>query len=97
MSKPDVQSSIRRRVIYTGHVQGVSFRATCVELARDFRVVGHVRNQPDGSVEVEAEGAPGEIDQLLSAIANHFAGNIRHAEESAIPLISHETRFQIRF
>ncbi|MCL4404307.1 acylphosphatase [Patescibacteria group bacterium] len=39
-----------------GRVQGVNFRRTAAWRARMFGVVGFVRNEPDGSVFVEAEG-----------------------------------------
>lgn len=49
----------------TGEVQGVSFRAYCVREARRIGVAGWVRNEPDGSVSVHAEGAPAYVDQLV--------------------------------
>ena len=58
----------RVRVIYSGRVQGVGFRYTCERLAKGFPVVGHVRNLPDGSVELVAEGYFGEIDAFLSSV-----------------------------
>ncbi len=40
----------------TGNVQGVYFRASAVEQARRLGITGLVRNEPDGSVYIEAEG-----------------------------------------
>jgi acylphosphatase len=46
-----------------GRVQGVGFRFTTVEVASRFPVTGFVRNLPDGSVEIVAEGAePAVLD-----------------------------------
>jgi acylphosphatase len=72
----------RRRVFFTGRVQGVGFRATCRWLARGFDIAGYVRNLPDGRVELVAEGDPGEIDRFLHAIEQEAGGFIRdiHAE-----------------
>jgi acylphosphatase len=39
----------------TGNVQGVSFRAATKEKAESLGVKGIVRNEPDGSVYIEAE------------------------------------------
>jgi acylphosphatase len=89
--------SIRQRVIYRGHVQGVCFRATARELARGRRVVGCVRNLPDGSVELEAEGPPAEVAELLHAIERHFAGYIEHTDRTPLPPRGDETRFEIRY
>jgi acylphosphatase len=40
----------------SGHVQGVFYRATTVEKARELKLSGFVRNESDGSVYIEAEG-----------------------------------------
>jgi acylphosphatase len=67
----------RRRVFYSGRVQGVGFRATCRWLARSFDLVGYVRNLPDGRVEVLAEGDAIEIDRYMEAIQSEMNGFIR--------------------
>ncbi len=46
----------RRRVFYSGRVQGVGFRFISQGLARDFQVSGSVRNLADGRVELLAQG-----------------------------------------
>ena len=46
----------RVRVIVSGRVQGVFYRATCARLARDRGLAGSVRNRPDGRVEAVFEG-----------------------------------------
>jgi acylphosphatase len=39
-----------------GRVQGVGFRAAALQTARALELAGWVRNRPDGSVEVLADG-----------------------------------------
>lgn len=56
---------IRRRVTVGGRVQGVGFRAACVEEARRRGVAGWVRNLPGGDVEILAEGEPGAVTALI--------------------------------
>jgi len=46
----------RLHAIIRGSVQGVFFRASIVERARELGLVGWVRNRYDGSVECVAEG-----------------------------------------
>ena len=41
-----------------GKVQGVWFRDSTMKEAKRLGINGFVRNEPDGSVYVEAEGAP---------------------------------------
>jgi acylphosphatase len=56
----------RARVIVTGRVQGVSFRASAASEARRLRLAGWVRNRIDGSVELEVEGDPERVATLLA-------------------------------
>ena len=73
----------RTTVIYTGRVQGVGFRATAAHLARRFAVTGTVRNLSDGRVELVAEGEPAEVDRLLAAVAERWAGHVDAADRGA--------------
>jgi acylphosphatase len=56
---------VRAHVVVTGRVQGVGFRFTAVDAARRLGVHGWVRNQPDGSVEVLAEGERPAVEGLV--------------------------------
>ncbi|WP_108248906.1 acylphosphatase [Planctomonas deserti] len=60
------EERIRRRAIVHGVVQGVGFRASTREQARGLGVSGVARNLLDGTVEVEAEGPPRDVDALLA-------------------------------
>jgi len=48
-----------------GQVQGVGYRLSCCRRAQELGLGGWVRNRPDGSVEVEAEGPPQQLAELL--------------------------------
>lgn len=48
-----------------GRVQGVGYRSFIVECAHATGVHGSVRNLPDGSVEMVAEGSPAALDDFL--------------------------------
>lgn len=85
----------RRRVIFHGHVQGVFFRATTRELAQRRPIVGFVRNLPDGTVELEAEGADEDINALLGEIRTEYAGHINREEPTTLPPRNDEADFQI--
>jgi acylphosphatase len=74
------QMSIGRRVRYFGRVQGVGFRYTARSLAARFAVAGYVRNLPDGTVELLAEGEPAEIDAFLQALAQRLQGYVERTE-----------------
>ncbi|MHC5538783.1 acylphosphatase [Singulisphaera rosea] len=67
----------RRRVHYSGRVQGVGFRATTYQLADGREVAGFVRNLPDGRVELVVEGESVELDAFLKAIRTSFGSKVR--------------------
>jgi acylphosphatase len=56
----------RVRVVVTGRVQGVFFRATCATLARRRGLAGFVRNLPDGSVEAVFEGVDDDVEAMVA-------------------------------
>lgn len=49
----------------SGQVQGVLFRVTAKEKADKLGITGFARNEPDGSVYIEAEGEEKTLDQFL--------------------------------
>jgi acylphosphatase len=50
-------SNIRhKKILVSGHVQGVFYRASAAEKARELHLTGIVRNEKDGSVYIEVEG-----------------------------------------
>ena len=61
------KSSLERlQAIVYGRVQGVSFRFYTRDTAMALGLTGWVANRYDGSVEVVAEGARAQLDELLS-------------------------------
>ena len=53
------------QVRITGRVQGVFFRASCAEYARQLGVRGWVRNEPDGTVLAHFEGGWNSIEEIV--------------------------------
>jgi len=88
---------VRQRVVYSGYVQGVCFRAISLDLSRRQEVVGYVRNLPDGTVELEAEGAPSQVEALIKSIAAQFTRNITDTHCTSLSVRGDETRFEIRY
>lgn len=66
MSQDTTTKQLRVRI--HGRVQGVGFRAYTARRAQELGVAGWVRNEPDGTVRVVAEGTQSELDQFLSAL-----------------------------
>lgn len=57
-----------KRVIFSGRVQGVGFRYTTKQLALGFDIVGWVRNQKDGTVELQLMGETEEVEDFITEI-----------------------------
>lgn len=77
------------RYLVRGRVQGVGFRWFAMREATRLRLRGYVRNLPDGTVEVCAQGMPAALDALAAALANGPpAGHVTGVEKQELP---HET------
>lgn len=56
--------------IFVGRVQGVGFRYTTERLANDLGITGTVKNLPDGSVEMIAQGDQKMLQKLIDMLVN---------------------------
>jgi len=61
-----MSAEVRLHAVVHGRVQGVSFRYYTSQRARELGLVGYVRNQADGTVEVVAEGERDVVESLLT-------------------------------
>lgn len=61
-----MESPVRIRLVVRGRVQGVGFRYAAREAASECGVSGWVRNLPDGSVEIVAQGAPSAVARMTA-------------------------------
>ena len=75
-----------RKIVFSGRVQGVGFRFTALNIASRCQLKGYVRNVPDNSVEMVAQGSAEMIDECVRDIQDSFVGSISHIEiEPATP------------
>jgi acylphosphatase len=56
---------IGRKCIVGGRVQGVFYRATAAQRARELGITGHAVNLPDGRVEVLACGPAAAVQEFI--------------------------------
>ena len=61
-------STIAAEIKVTGLVQGVGFRHFCYRTAIDLNLTGFVRNDPDRSVLIIAEGDRSSIEALIKSL-----------------------------
>ena len=88
---------VAQHIIFTGSVQGVGFRYTAYNIAHRHRLTGFVRNLPDGTVEMLAQGQPEDIDDCIRDIKRSFAGYIRETRFEEIDPDPRYKDFKITF
>lgn len=84
--------------VVRGRVQGVGFRYSTESAARRLGLAGWVRNLPDGSVEVRAQGDGAAVDALLAFLRE----GPRHAGVTAVEVAAVDPNpslrgFDVRF
>lgn len=75
----------RAEIHFSGHVQGVGFRYSVMQVARGYEVTGVVENLADGRVRLVAEGERAEVDAFIEAVAERMHGFIRKTERVDAP------------
>ncbi len=91
---PPSQEPQRRRIYFSGRVQGVGFRATTCRIADPLAITGFVKNQNDGRVLLVAEGRASEIDRLVDQLEQTMARYIRGKEAFIEPATGEFDEFQ---
>ncbi len=81
-----VNTMVRRRIIFTGIVQGVGFRWRARHAANLYGCTGFCRNEWDGSVTLEIQGEEAAIDRVIDAIRNGRYIEIDRMDAQSIPL-----------
>jgi acylphosphatase len=88
---------VARRYIISGRVQGVGFRYFTETTAQREGVAGWVRNLPDRSVEVVAEGDADAVERFERAVRHGPPGaRVDHVHVDANYPVANETEFSIK-
>jgi len=84
--------------IVEGRVQGVSYRYFTQQAAHQIGVKGWVRNLPDGTVEVLAQGTDAQLDQFLNFLREGSpAAAVQEIDVEWQPCDDHFDLFRIRY
>lgn len=87
-----------RSIIVTGRVQGVGYRWFVQRQAKAIGLTGWVRNLPDGSVEVRAEGSRNALDSLELLLKDGPPGShVSNLQSSSIWPSGRFTDFDISY
>ena len=85
---------IRRHIVFQGWVQGVGFRYRTRHAAQMYSCTGWVRNEWDGSVTMEIQGEPENIDRVIMAIERGTYVRIENMDSRTIPVELEERGFR---
>jgi acylphosphatase len=88
----------RIEAVVHGYVQGVSFRHYVQQEARRLRVTGWVRNEPDRTVRVVAEGPESALQELADWL--HIGspyGRVDKVDVTWSEATAEFTEFQVRW
>lgn len=87
---------VRKHIKFTGRVQGVGFRYRASYAANGLGITGWVKNEWDGSVEMEVQGTNEQINQMLTLINQSSYIVIDNIKTTELPVEEHENGFHIR-
>ncbi|MEA5422311.1 acylphosphatase [Synechococcus sp. CCY9201] len=93
---PTASPLMRWRLIAQGVVQGVGYREACRRAAVGLGLAGWVRNRPDGTVEIEAEGQLSQLNDFrLWCDKGPLHARVNRVVTSQIP-VTGEDWFEVR-
>ena len=84
---------IRKRLVFSGVVQGVGFRWRSRRAAEAFGATGWVRNDWSGTVTMELQGTEAQIAAVLAAIERGSYIRVEGLEARTIPAQKNERGF----
>ena len=81
----------------TGLVQGVGFRWTTQMIAQDLGITRTVKNNPDGSVSIVAQGEELPLEHFIKKIkaSPSVAGHVDHVDLNTVSDAEKFTRFSV--
>jgi len=86
----------RRRILYSGAVQGVGFRWTAMRVLANLQITGYIRNLPDGRVELVIEGEPKDNDAAAERVRAAMAGYIHRESQETLAATGEFPDFGVR-
>ena len=89
-------ATTRYVVSFTGNVQGVGFRMTCIMEASGLPVHGFVRNEVNGSVTMDIDASPADAKELIRRIKIARKSYIDNVFVDEQPSLDRDGGFQIK-
>lgn len=64
----NISSTKTLAIVVTGIVQGVGFRWATIQIANQLAISGWVKNEPDGSVKIIAQGDDDQLTRFIGQL-----------------------------
>ncbi|WP_077299778.1 acylphosphatase [Virgibacillus pantothenticus] len=89
---------MRIHAIFHGRVQGVGFRYSAKQKAVELDIRGWVKNNEDGTVELEAEGSETNLQRFMNALENGMNPFIKvtHIDQKTYENEAGYSKFSVR-
>ena len=89
-------SMVRKLIKFYRRLQGVGFRYRAEKNASLYDIYGWIKNNDNGSVEMEVQGKEENIDKMIDLIKKGNFIEVNAMEEKKIPLKNDEYGFTIK-
>ncbi len=93
----DMSHIIRKHLMFSGTVQAVGFRYRATYIAQAVGVTGWVKNLYDGRVQMEAQGTPEQLDEMIRRLRRERFIVITSIDEMVIPTEADEYEFKVKY
>ena len=87
----------RKRIIFSGRVQGVGFRYRASYAAESLGLTGWVKNEWDETVSMEVQGEEEQIDKLVERMYRERYIRIDGISVMNMLLVDGEKKFKIKY
>ena len=94
---PTVEDRIAQDVLYSGRVQGVGFRQSVCNVAREQGIQGYVQNLDNGKVRLVAGGKSKQVNYLLDSVKSIWADNISAIDRKDMQFDDQFSGFSVRY
>lgn len=92
------KSLVHVSIIVHGRVQGVYYRAFTENSAKQLGIMGYVRNLPQGTVEIDAEGDRESLEKLIGSLQQGPSGSmVAHLKVTWSDYTKCYSSFEIRY
>lgn len=85
---------MNKHLLISGEVQGVGFRYSAQQMAKELNLVGWVQNKADGTVELVVEGENSQVNTYIEKLKSFI--RVNHIEEKTSQINTGYGKFSIK-